>query len=330
MIPIPSKNQNNLYPQGTLLHRNIIKHHLSSLQFNSKTLAVDLLDVFPPPLRSQFSLVSKNQVRAPDIASNAASNQSMLPIGASPVVRTHTHNHQQQPELLPPSTSPPFFYFDDKPTQPPPDHHHSQLKKPTIATGPSKFCSTEKKGSREPPTSLLFPSVFESQANPSLYPSSSIEFQTPSFSPSRVILVDMAKEEWGVGGYGSMKGLIRLRSPEMTKRMKKVGQVKAMWRNIWSFPASHRLRRRLPLPASGSVALSLTSSPPPRILPFADSWSTSMQFLLALASTPEAKIDIAAFPPLFAAVNQLLATAGDRRSPQPWCCSFEPTIKGPE
>ncbi|KZV29916.1 WD repeat-containing protein 24 [Dorcoceras hygrometricum] len=36
---------------------------------------------------------------------------------------------------------------------------------------------------------------------------------TPTFSPSREVLVDMAKEEWGVDGYGSMKGLIRLRSP---------------------------------------------------------------------------------------------------------------------
>ncbi|KAK9072563.1 hypothetical protein SSX86_008997 [Deinandra increscens subsp. villosa] len=36
---------------------------------------------------------------------------------------------------------------------------------------------------------------------------------TPIFSPSREVLVDMAKEEWGVDGYGSMKGLIRLRSP---------------------------------------------------------------------------------------------------------------------
>uniref|UniRef100_A0A1D1XMU6 Protein HEXIM2 n=1 Tax=Anthurium amnicola TaxID=1678845 RepID=A0A1D1XMU6_9ARAE len=36
---------------------------------------------------------------------------------------------------------------------------------------------------------------------------------TPKFSPSREGLVDMAKEEWGVDGYGSMKGLIRLRSP---------------------------------------------------------------------------------------------------------------------
>lgn len=36
---------------------------------------------------------------------------------------------------------------------------------------------------------------------------------TPIFSPSREDLVDMAKEEWGVDGYGTMKGLIRLRSP---------------------------------------------------------------------------------------------------------------------
>ncbi|KAL0729672.1 hypothetical protein Bca4012_025765 [Brassica carinata] len=34
---------------------------------------------------------------------------------------------------------------------------------------------------------------------------------TPMFSPSREVLGDMAKEEWGVDGYGSMKGLIRLR-----------------------------------------------------------------------------------------------------------------------
>lgn len=37
-------------------------------------------------------------------------------------------------------------------------------------------------------------------------------FPTPTFSPSREALGDMAKEEWGVDGYGSMKGLIRLRS----------------------------------------------------------------------------------------------------------------------
>lgn len=35
---------------------------------------------------------------------------------------------------------------------------------------------------------------------------------SPILSPSREVLVDMAKEEWGVDGYGSMKGLIRLRS----------------------------------------------------------------------------------------------------------------------
>ncbi|KAM1927698.1 hypothetical protein ACFX13_029469 [Malus domestica] len=36
---------------------------------------------------------------------------------------------------------------------------------------------------------------------------------TPMFSPSSEVLGDMAKEEWGIDGYGSMKGLIRLRSP---------------------------------------------------------------------------------------------------------------------
>ncbi|CAN6481508.1 unnamed protein product [Victoria cruziana] len=36
---------------------------------------------------------------------------------------------------------------------------------------------------------------------------------TPVISPSREGLIDMAKEEWGVDGYGSMNGLIRLRSP---------------------------------------------------------------------------------------------------------------------
>ncbi|KAI4381262.1 hypothetical protein MLD38_007353 [Melastoma candidum] len=38
---------------------------------------------------------------------------------------------------------------------------------------------------------------------------------TPIFSPSREVLGDMAKEEWGVDGYGSMKGLIRLRNNEV-------------------------------------------------------------------------------------------------------------------
>ncbi|KAK9123143.1 hypothetical protein Sjap_012745 [Stephania japonica] len=36
---------------------------------------------------------------------------------------------------------------------------------------------------------------------------------TPIFSPSREVLGDMAKEQLGVDGYGSMNGLIRLRSP---------------------------------------------------------------------------------------------------------------------
>ncbi|KAG6382725.1 hypothetical protein SASPL_157566 [Salvia splendens] len=35
---------------------------------------------------------------------------------------------------------------------------------------------------------------------------------TPILSPSTEVLGNMAKEEWGVDGYGSMKGLIRLRS----------------------------------------------------------------------------------------------------------------------
>ncbi|KAL5205541.1 hypothetical protein ABZP36_033750 [Zizania latifolia] len=35
---------------------------------------------------------------------------------------------------------------------------------------------------------------------------------TPQLSPAREVLVEMAKETWGVDGYGSMKGLIRLRS----------------------------------------------------------------------------------------------------------------------
>lgn len=44
------------------------------------------------------------------------------------------------------------------------------------------------------------------------YPVTPAILPTPIFSPSREVLVDMAKEEWGLDGYGSMKGLIRLRS----------------------------------------------------------------------------------------------------------------------
>ncbi|XP_068640926.1 uncharacterized protein [Aristolochia californica] len=36
---------------------------------------------------------------------------------------------------------------------------------------------------------------------------------TPVLAPSREVLADMVKEEWGLDGYGTMKGLIRLRSP---------------------------------------------------------------------------------------------------------------------
>lgn len=35
---------------------------------------------------------------------------------------------------------------------------------------------------------------------------------TPLLSPSTEVVVEMAKEKWGVDGYGTMKGLIRLRS----------------------------------------------------------------------------------------------------------------------
>lgn len=45
------------------------------------------------------------------------------------------------------------------------------------------------------------------------YPVTPAVLPTPILSPSREVLGDMAKEEWGVDGYGSMKGLIRLRSP---------------------------------------------------------------------------------------------------------------------
>lgn len=38
-----------------------------------------------------------------------------------------------------------------------------------------------------------------------------VVFFTFVFFLSREVLVDMAKEEWGVDGYGSMKGLIRFR-----------------------------------------------------------------------------------------------------------------------
>lgn len=44
------------------------------------------------------------------------------------------------------------------------------------------------------------------------YPVTPAVLPTPIFSPLREVLVDMAKEEWGLDGYGSMKGLIRLRS----------------------------------------------------------------------------------------------------------------------
>lgn len=44
------------------------------------------------------------------------------------------------------------------------------------------------------------------------YPVTPSVLPTPILSPSTEVLGEMAKEEWGVDGYGSMKGLIRLRS----------------------------------------------------------------------------------------------------------------------
>ncbi|KAL1550935.1 hypothetical protein AAHA92_18836 [Salvia divinorum] len=51
----------------------------------------------------------------------------------------------------------------------------------------------------------IAPVVSPFPATPSVLP-------TPILSPSTEVLGNMAKEEWGVDGYGSMKGLIRLRS----------------------------------------------------------------------------------------------------------------------
>lgn len=45
------------------------------------------------------------------------------------------------------------------------------------------------------------------------YPVTPAVLPSPVFSPSNEVLGDMAKEEWGVDGYGSMNGLIRLRLP---------------------------------------------------------------------------------------------------------------------
>lgn len=44
------------------------------------------------------------------------------------------------------------------------------------------------------------------------YPVTPAVLPTPVLSPAREVLVEMAKEAWGVDGYGSMKGLIRLRA----------------------------------------------------------------------------------------------------------------------
>ena len=52
----------------------------------------------------------------------------------------------------------------------------------------------------------IAPTISPAPVTPAILP-------TPTFSPSREVLGDLAKEEWGVDGYGSMKGLIRLRSP---------------------------------------------------------------------------------------------------------------------
>ncbi|KAM0905133.1 hypothetical protein ACQ4PT_017567 [Festuca glaucescens] len=46
---------------------------------------------------------------------------------------------------------------------------------------------------------------------PSPCPVTPAVLPTPVLSPAREVLVEMAKEAWGVDGYGSMKGLIRLR-----------------------------------------------------------------------------------------------------------------------
>ncbi|TQD84593.1 hypothetical protein C1H46_029850 [Malus baccata] len=52
-------------------------------------------------------------------------------------------------------------------------------------------------------------------------------------SPSREVLRDMAKEEWGIDGYGRMKRLIWLRSPGNMMRRVVADQVRAMWRSMW-------------------------------------------------------------------------------------------------
>ncbi|CAI9290192.1 unnamed protein product [Lactuca saligna] len=79
-------------------------------------------------------------------------------------------------------------------------HNHGGKSAPFAPRNTTSFLIRAKKAGGI--TSLVSPCP----VTPSVLP-------TPIFSPSREVLVDMAKEEWGVDGYGSMKGLIRLRSP---------------------------------------------------------------------------------------------------------------------
>ncbi|KAK4253649.1 hypothetical protein QN277_010297 [Acacia crassicarpa] len=60
-------------------------------------------------------------------------------------------------------------------------------------------------------TSFLIQSK-KSRGNVTPCPMTPAVLPTPILSPLSEFWIDMAKEEWGVDGYGSMKGLIRLRS----------------------------------------------------------------------------------------------------------------------
>jgi hypothetical protein len=116
------------------------------------------------------------------------------------------------PGLLPPAMKPPAGFLGSKPARP---AWKRVARQPWKRKGPSPAWS--RRGGAAAPrntTSFLIRAkraggvaslVSPCPVTPAVLP-------TPRLSPAREVLVEMAKEAWGVDGYGSMKGLIRLRS----------------------------------------------------------------------------------------------------------------------
>nr|KJB13589.1 hypothetical protein B456_002G082900 [Gossypium raimondii] len=126
--------------------------------------------------------------------------------------------HSQVMNQLAVSQSQPINFGPQMMTQPPPPMMLNRSYKPWQSQDPNQNLNPNKKFSSFNHNNNWKGKKFHSSGGiaslVSPCPVTPAVLFMPIFSPSREVLGDMAKEEWGVDGYGLMKELIQLRPPK--------------------------------------------------------------------------------------------------------------------